>query len=228
MRKLPLLALIAGFSGLPAAHAEGSLQGLEMDVMDAGESPSAATARIALPGARDAVGEGVPDDAGIVSDQSRQGGTAAVESVDHAAQDALGAAARDAVEPAQGPDVGEPTPSDGGGIVGEEPIDPGVIDGSPGDVGVIEPGGTVDGVPVDEPPGDGPPVDEPPPVEEPPPGVDEPPPDEIPIGEPPDGGVVPGDSGGGSDGSVGADGSVEPLPVEIPDGRAAEVGSHRL
>ena len=234
MRKLPLYVLIAGFAALPTTHAQG-LEGLEMDVMGAGESPGEATARIALPGPRTAVREDTPEDAASVAAQTQRAGeSAALEAAEHATRElatdspvetdapAAPDSAVGAVDVGQGFDVGEPTGvDDGGGFIGGEPIDPGVIDGGPGDVGIIEPGGGVDELPVEEPPLGEPPVDGPP-VTEPP--VDESPTGEIPIGE--DGGVVPGDEGGTDAGGGGADGgggdevSIQPLPVESSDGSA--------
>ena len=56
MRKVNLLLLVVGVSlGISAGHAGGVLQGLEMDVMDAGETASQATSRIKLPRAGAAI-----------------------------------------------------------------------------------------------------------------------------------------------------------------------------
>jgi hypothetical protein len=49
MSKLRSLAFAAAVLAVPAAHAQDKLQGLEMDVMQPGQTPAQATSTIALP-----------------------------------------------------------------------------------------------------------------------------------------------------------------------------------
>jgi hypothetical protein len=154
MRKVYLYPLVAGaVLGLATAHAQGVLQGLEMDVMEADESPAQATARIALPGAGNAADDGNPDYGSLVTDQALAGGS---QSGEAAATDGRDDAAPTgpATDPADAIDVGEPGEGDAGsgvdnGGIGEDPTDPGVIDGDRGDTGVIDPiGEPVDDNPI--------------------------------------------------------------------------------
>lgn len=155
MRNVYLSLVVAGTAALvlATAHAQGVLQGLEMDVMEADESPAQATARIALPGAGNAADDGNPDYGSLVTDQALAGSSQGDEA---AATDRGDDAAPTGPEPGTDPvgaiDVGEPgegdagSGADNGGIVGEDPTDPGAIDAEPGDTGVIDPIGE----PVDE------------------------------------------------------------------------------
>ena len=146
MRKLSMFLLLAGILPVSGVHADGSLQGLEMDVMEADESPSQATARIALPGASPMVKDGKADDADLVTGAQAgfNGGQApaledAAAMVPEAAVDSardLGAETSDNLD-SGAPDVahGGSEIVDGGGFA-EEPIEPGVVDGSSGDGGL--------------------------------------------------------------------------------------------
>ena len=181
MRKANVFLLVTGvLLGVSAGHAGGVLQGLEMDVMDAGETASQATSRISLPRAGTGADDGSPDYAGLVSEQALIG---AGERGEAAAVDYGNDGGAAAPEPTDGPvsgiDVGEPGPgetdaggaSDWGGVdgdggaVGPEPGDTGVIDGveepidgtpigvidnSPVDDGLVD-DGTVSILPVEEP-----------------------------------------------------------------------------
>jgi hypothetical protein len=243
MRKLSMFLLLAGILPVSGVHADGSLQGLEMDVMEADESPSQATARIALPGASPMVKEGKADDADLVTGAQAgfNGGQApaledATAMVPEATVDSahnLGAETSDNLD-SGAPDVahGGSEIVDGGGFA-EEPIEPGVVDGSSGDGGIIEPvEGPIDDVPVEEPPVDGEPIEIPIgelPGDDTP--VDEPPGDGIPIddvdGDPTGGGGVVGDPGddGGVDGDAAGGGEIEPMPMEVPGDTGEESAS---
>jgi hypothetical protein len=224
MPKSDLFLLVASTFVLSStALADGGLTGLEMDVMDAHESPAQATARIALPGAGAIVDDGRPDTGDLVTGQARGGGYGGEAAALDNAVPAGPASPAESVgtagpETSDSLDLSAPDVSDGGGDVGgvgAEPIDPGVVDGGvvdggPGTIGIIEPGdGSTDGTPIDESP-----------------PVDEPPVDEIPIGELPGGGTVidepptddtPGDDvvdGDPSGGGV----TIMPAPGEAPGG----------
>jgi hypothetical protein len=163
--KLHLLVACAAL-GLSNARAEGLLQGLEMDVMDAGETAAQATSRIALPQAGNVADESSPDYANLATDQALLGGERAGEAAAVDDRSTAGPAAPEPVDGASGGiDVGEPGTTDaGGGIdgnMGEEPVDSGVIEPEPGDIGVIDDA-------VEEPVGE-------------------------PVGEDPSGGVIDGD-----------------------------------
>lgn len=255
MRKLSMFLLLAGILPVSGVHADGSLQGLEMDVMEADESPSQATARIALPGASPMVKDGKADDADLVTGAQAgfNGGQApaledAAAMVPEAAVDSardLGAETSDNLD-SGAPDVahGGSETVDGGGFAEEPPIESGVVDGSsgdggiidggPGDVGIIEPvEGPIDDVPVEEPPPvEGEPIEIPIgelPGDDTP--VDEPPGDGIPIddvdGDPTGGGGVVGDpgDGGGVDGDPAGSGEIEPMPMEVPGDTGEESAS---
>ena len=241
MRKLDLYILVGSSLALLSAHASGgNLEGLEMDVMDANEAPDDAVSRITLPGADPAIGGSKPEDAGLVTDSARQTGRAAGASDARAPELAIESAGEvtDAGElglPAGQPvDLGDSTGVDSVGTVEENPTDPAAIYAEPGAVGITEPGGTVDDVPIEEPPpaelppAELPPAEEPPPGEEPPSGAPpvEPPLEEVPMGEEPDGGVQPADDDGGS-GSSGSEGKIEPLPVETSAESELGAGRHR-
>jgi hypothetical protein len=264
MRKLGLYILVGSSLALLSAHAlGGNLEGLEMDVMDANEAPDDAVSRITLPGADPAIGGSKPEDAGLITDSARQSGRAAGASDARAPELAIESAgeATDAGEPAvpagQPVDLGDSTDVDAGGTVEANPTDPAAIDGEPGDVGIIEPSGTVDDLPIEEPPPaeeppptEEPPLAEPPPVEEPPlaepPPVEEPPlaepppveepPSGLPPVEPPleevpigedPGGGVQPGDEGGSSGASGSEGKIEPLPVETSAESELDATRHR-
>lgn len=150
MRTLKPLLLAAGAAlGLSSAQAGGVLQGLEMDVMDPGETSAQAISRIALPKTGNLAYEN-PDYAGVLSEQALVGGgegrdAMAGEFGNQGMPD--GPAPTD--EPSAGIDVGEPVPGvidggvddgiviDDGGIIGEEPSGGG-IEPAPGDTIVID------------------------------------------------------------------------------------------
>lgn len=244
MRKLSMFLLLAGILPVSGVHADGSLQGLEMDVMEADESPSQATARIALPGASPVVDDIKVDDGDLGTGRAQAGSTGgqspALEDASAMAPEAAVDSARDlGAETSDNLDTGAPDGADGGGQVVDGggfaagPIEPGVVDGGPGDVGVIEPvEGPIDDVPVEEPPVDGEPIEIPIgelPGDDTP--VDEPPGDGIPIddvdGDPTGGGGVVGDpgDGGGVDGDPAGSGEIEPMPMEVPGDTGEESAS---
>jgi hypothetical protein len=235
MRKTNLFLVVACAAVLHSAYADGGLRGLEMDVMDADESPAQATARIALPGASATLDDGKRDSGELFTGEARGGAHGGEAAALGTAEPAGPPAAAEAVgeggaETSDSIDLGAPDTSDGGGTVdvggsGEEPIEPGVIDGD-GTIGIVEPGGgddtpleepPVHEIPIGELPGDG--TD---------PGdgivVDEPPADEAPPIE-----DVDGDPTGGD----GVD--IQPEPSEAPgdtgaaadDRGAATISDHR-
>jgi hypothetical protein len=157
MRKRKLFVLFTGITlGVATAQAGSVLQGLEMDVMEAGETASQATSRIALPRAGAVGDDGSPDYAGLATEQALIGGERGGEAaaVDYDTNGAAGAP--DPGEPVSGIDVGEPGPGElDGGATGEEPTDPGWVDGGPmggepPDSGWVEPE-PGDEVVIDEP-----------------------------------------------------------------------------
>ena len=109
-----LLAAVASLS-LSTAHAESALQGLEMDVMDANETPSQAAARISLPRPGVAADTGL-DYADSLAGQVRVGSGLTAERVVDG--------------PITGIAVGEPGPADvSEGVDEVKPdIDPGTDD----------------------------------------------------------------------------------------------------
>jgi len=229
MRKSDLLLLLASTFVLSSAHADGGLQGLEMDVMDAGESPAQATARIALPGAGASVDDGKPDSGELITGGTRGGAyggeAAALDTAEPTGPASRAESVGEAgAETSDSIDLGAPDVSDGGG---------GAVDGNPGTIGIIEPGEVpIDDTPVGEPPVGEPPVGEIPIGELPGDGtgpgdgpvIDEPPADEIPPVE---------DVGGDPTGGDGV--TIMPEPSEVPGdvGAAAEdrgataLGDHR-
>jgi hypothetical protein len=126
--------------GVSSARAEGLLQGLEMDVMDAGETAAQATSRIALPRAGNVADENSPDYANLATEQALIGGERAGEAAAVDDRSTAGPAAPEPVDGASGGlDAGEPgTPGAGDGIDGQEPVDPGVIEPEPGNLGGID------------------------------------------------------------------------------------------
>ena len=151
MRTLkPFLLATGAALGLSTAQAGGVLQGLEMDVMDPGETSAQAISRIALPKAGNLADEN-PDYAGVLSEQALVGGG---EGRDAMAGEFGNQSMPDELPPTDGPtsgiDVGEPAPGDldgvgvddgividDGGIIGEEPSGGG-IEPAPGDTIVID------------------------------------------------------------------------------------------
>jgi len=230
MRKLSIFLLIGGILPVSGVHADGSLQGLEMDVMESGESPAQATARIALPGSSATVAVGKPDDGDLVAGRAQPGSNGgqapALEEASTMAPASASASTRESgAEISDNLGAGPADATDGGAVAGvdgdvaQEPVAPGVMDGGPGDVGIIE--GPIE-VPIGEPPVDDRPVEIP--IGELPGGdtpIDETPIDETPIedvdGDPTGGGVVGGEPGDG--------GGVEPLPVEIPGDPGGEIAT---
>ena len=246
MRKLSMFLLLAGILPVSGVHADGSLQGLEMDVMEADESPSQATARIALPGASPMVKDGKADDADLVTGPPKPGSTAVrrlpsrtrprwyqrpqwILRVTWARKRPI--TSTPALRTSQ-------TAAARSSMVEALPRSPHRearrrFDGGPGDVGIIEPvEGPIDDVPVEEPPVDGEPIEIPIgelPGDDTP--VDEPPGDGIPIddvdGDPTGGGGVVGDpgDGGGVDGDPAGSGEIEPMPMEVPGDTGEESAS---
>ena len=130
MRILPLCLLTAiAVLGVSTAQAESTLQGLEMDVMNANETPSQAAARIALPRPGNSGAYG-PDYGESLAGQVRVGGGLTAESAGNG--------------PVVGITVGEPVPVGGDEVVDDVPpdADPGADDG-----GVVDP----TEVPIDPP-----------------------------------------------------------------------------
>src|SRR4030095_12114311 len=89
MRTPAYLLIVSCTLGWSVARADGGLQGLEMDVMDAGESPAQATARIELPGASTPTEEDRADGGDLAIEHSQPG------------SNARAAAALDTVAPAE-------------------------------------------------------------------------------------------------------------------------------
>jgi hypothetical protein len=144
----PLLLAAGAVLGLSSAQAGGVLQGLEMDVMDPGETSAQAISRIALPKTGNLADEN-PDYAGVLSEQALVGGGAGRDATpgEFGNEDMP-----DGPVPTDGPsagiDVGESVPGgigggddgiviDDGGIIGEEPPGGG-IEPVPGDTIVID------------------------------------------------------------------------------------------
>ena len=162
MPKLGIVFLLAGIFPVSSAYADGSLQGLEMDVMDAGELPAEATARIALPGASPAIDDGKSGDVDLAAAPAQAGSNGGQAP---ALEDASSRAPELAAETSNSLDTGAPDVGDGGGVVADDgglaegPLDGGSVDGSPGDIGVIDVEGPIVEIPVEEPPVQGPPVE---------------------------------------------------------------------
>ncbi len=205
MRKLNLYLLVAGAAlGLSTAHAEGVLQGLQMDVMDADETAAEATARIALPRPGSAIDDASPDYTSGVTEQAMAGSNGSETSAMDNGNDGGLASPVSAGDPVSGIDVGEP-----GGIDAGDGVDGGDFGGGePPDTGVIEPdpGEIIDVDPIEDPVDD--PVDEIPIGD----GVDGDP-IEVPIGD-----IIDGGPGAGDDVSL----PDEPMPPVESDGRISE------
>lgn len=133
-RKLALLSALLALV-LSQAQAGSVLQGLEMDVMEAGETASQATSRIALPRAGVSTEESSPDYAGLLTEQTLIGGERSGEAA--AVDDGRDAAPGSTDGPVSGVDVGEPVP--GGIDSGEDPPDGGAGGEQPADGGGVEP-----------------------------------------------------------------------------------------
>lgn len=149
MRTLTSLIVATGAAlGLSTAQAGGVLQGMEMDVMDPGETSAQAISRIALPKAGNLADEN-PDYAGVLSEQSLVGGGARDATAGEFGNEGIPTGPEPSEGPTNGIDVDEPVPggvdgSDGGividdgGIIVEEPTDGGSVDPAPGDGIVID------------------------------------------------------------------------------------------
>ena len=161
MRKLNLYLLVAGAAlGLSTAHAEGVLQGLQMDVMDADETAAEATARIALPRPGGAIDDASPDYTSGVTEQAMAGSNGSETSAMDNGNDGGLASPVSAGDPVSG--------MDGGDFGGGEPPDTGVIEPHPGEIIDVDPiedpvddpvdeipiGDGVDGDPIEVPIGD--------------------------------------------------------------------------
>jgi hypothetical protein len=172
MRTLrPFLLATAITLGFSTAQAGGVLKGLEMDVMEPGETSAQAISRIALPKAGN-LGDENPDYAGVLSEQALVGGGDARDAM----AGEIGNGAAESPSPGDGPtagiDVGEPVPGgddaiviDDGGIVEPAPGDDTIViddviegpvedsrEGTPGEA--VEPG-EVSILPLESPPMDG-------------------------------------------------------------------------
>jgi hypothetical protein len=211
MRRVNLYLLVAGAAlGLSTAHAEGVLQGLQMDVMDPDETAAEATARIALPRPGSAIDDASPDYTSRVTEQAMAGSNGSETPALDNENDGAPASPESADDPGSGIDVGEP----------------GVIDAGDGvDGGVIEPepGETIDVDPIEEPIED--PVDEIP-IGDITDGVDGGEPGGTDVGDGVDGDPIEEPIGDIIDGGPGGDDvvslPVEPMPPVESDGRISE------